>query len=59
MEFSLRGSLFILQFTESKTIVEALNYITSDENGYFNHPFMELEVEEDSPEKVCLICNGH
>lgn len=52
MGFTMKAAVFCLQLTGSNDIDQILQFITSEENGFYNHPFLD-----EQPNKTCLICS--
>ena len=50
--FSLRAAMLCVQITGSKDLDHILQFITSDENGFYNHPYLEQEMTSS-----CIICS--
>ena len=52
MGFSLRAAMLCTQLTGSNDLDYVLQYVTADENGFYNHPFLD-----EGPTKLCIICS--
>lgn len=52
MQFSLRAAMLCAQITGSNDLDHVLQFITSDENGFYNHPFLD-----EGTTKTCIICS--
>ena len=54
MDFNLNTAYLIITFSDCKNLTQALDFITTDGDGYYNHPFIENE----NKEKNCMICDS-
>ena len=54
MNFNINTAYLIITFSDCKSITEALDFITTDDDGYYNHPFIERE----NKEKNCMLCDS-
>lgn len=52
MGFSLRAAMLCTQLTGSNDLDYVLQYVTADEHGYYNHPFLD-----EGPTNLCIICS--
>jgi len=52
MNFSLRAAMLCVQITEASDLETVLQFITSDDYGFYNHPFIEQENSS-----TCIICS--
>ena len=55
MEFNVNTAYLIITFSDCKNLTQALDFITTDGDGYYNHPF----IENDNKEKNCMICDSN
>lgn len=54
MNFSLRAAMLCAQITGSNDLNTVLDFITSDDHGFYNHPYLEHETT-----RVCIICSDN
>jgi hypothetical protein len=56
MHYSLKAAVYIVITSNIDNMNEVINYITTDEFGRYNHPFVEDEAE--LHRHTCVICNS-
>ena len=52
MNFSMRAAMLCVQITASNDLEAILQFITTDESGFYNHPFLDSGSSEE-----CIICS--